>query len=195
MRLARREKYVLAGIALIVFTLALFELVITPFTVKWSRLEAGILKAKNDIKAVVPLRKEYDQVRESTRYITEALAKRPAGFSLFAHLEKIASETDTKGNIQSMKPSSSATSGPYVESTVEIELSGITLDQLKNYLYIVEDRDKCIWIKSAVIKIKTQKQAPRYLDVVLQVMTISEEAGGEPTEPSEGEKVSDPSEG
>lgn len=163
-----------AGVVLGVFLL--FKVVLFPFFEKRSQLERGIAAKQEALQEMIELKKEYEYLKEGARDILAALAKREKNFSLFAYLEKMAADTGIKDHIKYMKPSSSAGSGPYVESSVEMKLVEVSLEQLTHYLYLVEDPEKSIWIKRA--SIKAQKRPPRYLDVVLQVLTITKAHGG-----------------
>ena len=150
----------------------LLKVILFPFFEKRSQLERGIAAKQEDLQEMIQLQQEYEHLKEGAQEILSALEKREKNFSLFAHLEKMAADTGIKEHINYMKPSSSAGSGPYVESAVEVKLVGISLEQLTRYLYLVEDPEKSIWVKRA--SFKAQKQPPRYLDVVLQVLTITE---------------------
>jgi hypothetical protein len=170
MKLGKREKYMVAGAGAVLGLFILLRLILFPFFEKRSQLERGITAKQEALKEIIELQREYKHLKEGAQDILSALEKREKSFSLFAHLEKMASETGIKEHIKYMKPSSSAGNGPYVESAVEMQLVGISLEQLTQYLYLVENPEKIIWIKRA--SIKAQKQPPRYLDVVLQVLTI-----------------------
>lgn len=175
MKLAKREKYTVAGAGVVLGAFLLLQVVLFPFLEKRSQLERGIAAKQEALQEMIELKKEYEYLKVGAREMLSALEKREKSFSLFAHLEKVATDTGIKDHIKYMKPSSSAGSGPYVESSVEMKLIGVSLEQLTHYLYLVEDPEKSIWIKRA--SIKAQKTPPRYLDVVLQVLTITEAHG------------------
>lgn len=151
----------------------MLELILFPFLEKRSRLERGVVAKQAALRELIGLKSEYEHFNANASEVTAPLAKRDKNFSLFAHLEKLAADTGIKDHIKYMKPSSSDGSGPYVELSVEMKLVGISLEQLTHYLYYVEDTEKSIWIKRA--SIKAQKKPPRHLDVVLQVLTVTEQ--------------------
>ena len=173
MKLGKREKYMVAGAGVVLGLFILLKVILFPFFEKRSQLERGLAAKQKTLQEITQLQREYECLKGGAQEILAALAKREQKFSLFAHLEKMAADTGIKDHIKYMKPSSSAGSGPYIESAVEMKLVGISLEQLTNYLYFVEDPEKSIWIKRA--SIKAQKKPPRYLDVVLQVLTITEQ--------------------
>lgn len=172
MKLGKREKYLVAGAGLAVGAFILLALVVFPFVEKLDRLERGIETKQEALDEIVRLKSEYEQVKSGSNNMLATLGKRDKKFSLFAHLEKTAAAAGVKEHIKYMKPSSSSGSGPYIESSVEMKLIGVSLEELTDYLYVVEDPERSVWIRRA--SIKAQKKPPRYLDVVLQVMTIGE---------------------
>lgn len=159
-----------AGTGAVLGAFILLNVILFPFLEKRSQLERGIAAKQEALQEMIQLKREYEHLKAGAKEILASLEKREKNFSLFAHLEKMAADTGIKDHIKYMKPSSSAGSGPYVESSVEMKLIGISLKQLTKYLYLVEDPEKSIWIKRA--SIKAQKRPPRYLDVVLQVLTM-----------------------
>ena len=172
MKLGKREKYIVAAAGAVIGLFILLKVILFPFFEKRSQLERGIAAKQKSLHEMIQLQREYEHLKEGAQEILSDLEKRDKNFSLFAYLEKMAADTGIKEHIKYMKPSSSAGSGPYIESAVEVKLVGISLEQLTQYLYFVEDPEKSIWIKRA--SIKAQNQPPRYLDVVLQVLTITE---------------------
>ena len=162
-----------AGAGVVFGLFILLKGILFPFLDKRSQLERGIAAKQKALQEIIQLQREYEHLKGGAQEILAALEKREKNFSLFAHLEKKAADTGIKDHIKYMKPSSSPGSGPYVESAVEMKLVGISLEQLTKYLYFVENPEKSIWIKRA--SIKAQKKPPRYLDVVLQVLTITEQ--------------------
>ena len=70
-----------------------------------------------------------------------------------------------------MKPSTSKGTGPYKESIVEMKLETVTMKQLVRYLERIESPQNVVNTKR--ISIKGNKKEAGYLDVVLQVLTLS----------------------
>jgi general secretion pathway protein M len=170
MKLAKREKYLvmLAGCAIAFFLV--FQFVIFPFLDERKRMRRSIAAKQESFKEVLRLRGEYEVQKKGFQGIKQILSKRKAGFTLFSFLEKSAGEAELKGHIKYMKPSTTQSTGPYKESTVEMKLEQITLKQLVDYLYRVESPESLISIKR--ISIKENKGESGYLDAVFQVFTF-----------------------
>ena len=170
MKLAKREKH-FVGIAVCAIVLfLLLKLLIFPFFEKRERLKNGVEAKEEALREIIRLSAEYQAYKGDSLEIQQRLAKRRAGFTLFAFLEKAAGEAGVKENIEYMKPSTSKATGPYRESMVEMKLEGITLNQLTQYLHRIESPEDLISIKR--ISIKQNKKEAGYLDAVFQALTF-----------------------
>ena len=171
MKLAKREKYFIGigGTALVIFFL--MQLLVFPLMDSRKRLQRGVEAKEAGLKEMLRMQAEYRDYQNGSQGIEKYLANRRKGFTLFSFLEQAAGVAEVKDHIKYMKPSTSKGSGPYKESMVEIKLETITMKQLVGYLHRIESPKNVTSIKR--ISIKGNKKEPGYLDVVLQVLTLS----------------------
>ena len=171
MKLAKREKYVIGigGTALGIFFL--MQLLVFPLLDNRKRLQRGVEAKAAGLREMLRMQAEYQTYQSGSQGIERYLANRKRGFTLFSFLEQAAGAAEVKENIKYMKPSTSKGSGPYKESMVEIKLETITMKQLVGYLHRIESPKNVTSVKR--ISIKGNKKEPGYLDVVLQVLTLS----------------------
>jgi len=170
MKLARREKYFVSAAALFVAIFFLFQFLIVPFFENRGRVQRGVRAKEEGLKEMVRLSFEYQRYQKSAQDMKQILARRKKGFTLFSFLEEAAGDAEVKAHIKSMKPSVSATPGPYKESLVEMKLEAITLQQLIGYLSKIESPGNVVSIKR--ISISENKKESGYLDAILQVLTF-----------------------
>jgi general secretion pathway protein M len=170
MKLAKREKYLVAlgGGALVVFLL--FQFLVFPFFDGKGRLERGIQAKEEALKQMVRMSGQYKALQTGSQGVQTVLSGREKGFTLFSFLDRAAGDAGVKEYIKYMKPSTSEGTGPYKESMVEVKLEGITLKQLVEYLFRIESPENLVSIKR--ISIKENKRESGYLDAVLQVLTL-----------------------
>jgi len=169
-KLAKREKYFVSIAACLIVVFFMFQLLIFPFLKERERFSKGIKTREEGLREITALSAEYQEYKNYSESMETVLAKRKEGFTLFSFLENAAGEAQVKEHINYMKPSSSKGKGPYQELMVEMKLEGITIDQLIDYLYLIEDPVELIFIKR--ISISDSKREEGYLDSVLQVMTF-----------------------
>lgn len=168
-KLTRREKYyVSVGVALVIAFL-FFQFVMFPFLGAKGKIKRSIQAKEKTLKEILSLSSEYRALKAGSRDIQKALAGRPKSFTLFSFLEKQAGRARIKPNIKYMRPSTSPSTGPYSESSVEMKLEKITLKQLVEYLYLVESPKHVVKIKR--ISVKQSKGSPEYLTALIQVIT------------------------
>ena len=150
----------------------LFQYLINPFFEKRERLQRGIQAKEAGQAEILRLSAEYKNLQRGSQNLEKLLARREKGFTLFAFLEKAAGDCGVKERIKYMKPSSSKGAGPYKESMVEMKLEGITLNQLTDYLYLVESLENIVTIRR--ISIKENVKEAGYLEAVLQALTYEQ---------------------
>lgn len=170
MKLAKREKYLIFAAAGCVVVFLVLQFLIFPFFESKRRIAGGLKAKETGLDEIIKLSAEYQTYQRSSQGIEQALAKRKRGFTLFAFLEEAAGKAEVKANIKYMKPSGSSGTGPYKESTVEMKLEAITLEQLIGYLYRIESPDNLVNVKR--ISINENKKEAGYLDAVMQVLTF-----------------------
>ena len=168
--LGKREKYFVSIAACMIALFLLFQFLIGPFFEKRSQLRKGIIKQEQDLKDLAAFSARYYALKENSQDISRVLAERSSQFMLSSFMEEATRETGiSKEHIKSVIPSDSEGTGPYEESKVEIKLEGITVDQLVEYLYRVEDPDDLVFVKRISI---TDNKEDGYLDSVIQAVTF-----------------------
>jgi general secretion pathway protein M len=171
MRLARRERYLVSVAACCLAIFIILQFLVFPFFEKKRRIQRGLSTKEQGIEEIVRLSSEFRAYQKGSQGVQQSLARRQKGFTLFSFLEKAAGKAQIKARIKYMKPSvSSAGTGPYKESMVEMKLEAITLQQLVGYLYRIESPDDLVNIKR--ISISENKKEQGYLDAILQVITF-----------------------
>ncbi len=169
-KLARREKIMVAsGACCLVFFLLLHFIVLPVFSSK-AKFQRNIEVARDRIDEMVRLRREYEGIKGNSGGVRKALAGRSKGFTLFSLLEKMATRAGLKDRIKYIKPSTSQAKGDYKVASVEMQFEGITMRELFNYLYRIEDPKNVLRIKR--LSIRKHKEKDGYVDATLQVSTV-----------------------
>ena len=168
--LEKREKTtIIIGICFVLCFLIL-QFGITPYIDARQKVEKSIKNRKSDLVELQMLQQEYRSLRAETGGIKEQLSKRAANFSLFTFLDTQAAETDIKDLISYMKPATSEGEGDLIESSVEMKLQRISLQQLVDYLARIESPENVVSIER--ISIQESNKDNGGLEVVMQVVTF-----------------------
>ncbi|MCD6487542.1 MAG: type II secretion system protein M [Syntrophobacterales bacterium] len=168
-RLTKRERYYVSAGIVMVILIVILQFALFPFLAEKKKVRRSIQAKEQTLKKLISLSSEYMALKTNSVDIEKALAGRPGNFTLFSFLEKQAGRSGVKPNIKYMKPSTSTNRESYNESTVEMKLENVTLEQLVEYLYLVESPENLVMIKR--ISIKQSRGSPEYLTVLMQLVT------------------------
>jgi general secretion pathway protein M len=169
-KLARREKIIVSAGTCLVGLFVLLRFFVFPFFSGRTKLRRSIEVDKQRVQEMMGLSAEYEALQRSPGGIQKALADRQRGFTLFAFLEGVAGQAGVKDRIKYIKPSTSQEKGDYKISSVEMQFEGITMRQLFDYLYRIEDPKNVVKIKR--ISIKKHKEKSGYVDATMQALTV-----------------------
>ncbi len=169
-KLARREKIIVSVGTCLIGLFVLLRFVVFPFFSGRTKLRRSIEVDKQRLQEMIGLSAEYETLQRRPGGIQEVLAGREKGFTLFSFLEGMAGQAGLKDRIKYIKPSTSQVQGDYKISSVEMQFEGITMRQLFDYLYRIEDPKNVIKIKR--ISIKKHKEKSGHVDATMQVLTV-----------------------
>jgi general secretion pathway protein M len=171
LKLNKREKYYVSTAVGFVVFFALMQLVVFPLQEKRSRLKRTVDTNAERIQKMQALSMEYQLLRQQATADQLRLSKREPGFSLFSFLDGLVTKNGLKNNISYMKPSNTEGAEENIKiSSVEMKLQDVSLEQLTQYLYDVENSMKNAMVKRISISEASKQEGS--LEVVLQVETI-----------------------
>ena len=176
MALSTRDKTALTigGLVLMVFLLVQF--VFSPLLDKRKRLEKTVALREQHLAEMRTMQERSSRLHAQSSGLTQQLAGREKGFSLFSFLEQMASRAGVKEYIAYMKPSTMTGEGPLKQVMVEIKLQALGLAQLVRFLELIESPENVVEIKR--ISIQENSKSKGTLDVILQVISILPEKNG-----------------
>jgi general secretion pathway protein M len=171
-RVNPREKKILIAGGCVLAALFVYLLVVSPYMDALETLDGKIESEEKRLQDVLTKQAEYLSLKENTG-ILEKMVRSTPGFSLLSFLESLAQKNKMKQKIAYMKPLNTPGNERYRESSVEMKVERITLKQLVDFLYAVEQARQPIRIKRLNIG---KKKEETYLNVTLQA-SIFEPAG------------------
>lgn len=132
-----------------------------------------ILKAKKDeLHAFTAMKEEY--LRE--RAIIEPIEKRlllPQSKSISAMIEEICAQVNIRPKLASFKPVEDRAEGHYSQQGVEVKFESISLNQIMNFLYRVDNYTNLVIIKEFMIRARFDN--PELFDAVMKIFVITRE--------------------
>lgn len=170
-KLNKREKYIVFGVAAILALFIVVQVIVRPLFARNDRLQRELKAKTAALTKMQKMKAEYEGLQATTRMSSARFDQREKGWTLYKFMNRLASETGIKGNIKSMKPTTTEQPGsPYKISRVDMRLESVTLVQLTDYLHRVETSTGAISVRKMVITKKDDKE--NLLSAVLQVETL-----------------------
>ncbi len=172
-KISTREKQALtaAGAAIVIFIVVQF--ILFPLAEKQNILKRQVSAAENDIETMTALRAQYTRIQSKSGLSENGLLHN-RDFNLFSVLEQCARESGVKQNIAYMKPSSMAQKDKLFNlAMVEMKLESLTLGQLLQFLYQIENAENRIAVnRMALTKTSTPES---FINAVLQINALVEQ--------------------
>lgn len=169
--LNRREKLVLAGAGVFLGLFLAFQLLIQPVFDKRAELRQRLTQRRQALAEMRDMQRQYLKLQARAENARDVYAGRPAGFTLFSFMDRLAGETGVKENITHMKPGSvtDETTGLRV-SYVELKLQDVALEDLTAYLFRVETSKNRVRVNRLSISKSGEQEG--LLSVLMQVETV-----------------------
>ena len=171
--LSQREQRVLIG-AGAVFVLILLYLGVDSVLQGYDKLEGKIAKKRVEVENITRLREQYMEAHKQLAGIKEKLDRMEKGFSVLSFIEDLANKQNIRENIGSVKPKTIPLNDDYDESIVELKMANVSLKELVDFIYKVENSGHLLKVKR--LRIKTRYDNRDLLNVTLQVTTYKRKA-------------------
>lgn len=166
MKLESRDKkaLIIGGAAAAVILLYVY--VVSPLTGDLARKRDQIPKKERDLVEMRRLKDEYREMQQRLQQAQAAAAKRGP---LLTEIENISKQANLGSKVVSLKPQPGIQTETFKESIVEIRLENITLYDIVNYVYLLEQDS---------LRIKKLYFKPRYDNPKLINSTILVSSAG-----------------
>jgi hypothetical protein len=134
-KLGSRDKktIIIGGAAAAVILIYVY--VLSPLTTDLVRKREQIPKKERDLTEMRILKEEYLEMQKRLQQAQAAASKRGP---LLTEIENLSKRANVSGKIVSLKPQVGVQTETFKESIVEIKLENITLYDIVNYVYILE---------------------------------------------------------
>ncbi len=166
-RLTRREKHFGAALAVIILGFSLFGLVIEPTKDRIATLKRVIPEKQTELNKLSAAAKEYMFLSDSRRDLRSKVASQPETFELLPFLESLAQRCGLEKNVSKMQQRVVPLGTDYSQTVVEIELPGLSLARLVDFLQKVESSD--IMARTGSLYINKGRTKKDLLNAVIEI--------------------------
>ena len=173
MTLSSREQWLVAAAIGCVVVVGIGRFLVVPLVEQSSLLERKVDQKRQELVAFGDLEAQLVRLTERYQEFEERVTRHREGFSLFVELESLAQRSGIKDRIESFKPGEHPV-GDYREQTVDIDLKGLTLEDLARLLRDIERSPDSLYVKRIEIaeELRVREGEPGRLKVRLTVGTL-----------------------
>ncbi len=135
MKLEQRDKKTLIIGGIVAAIILLYVFVVSPLTSDLARKRELLPKKEQDLVEIRVLKDQYLEMQKRLQQAQAAAAKRGP---LLTEIENITKRANLASKMVSLKPQEGVQTEEFKESIVEIRLDSVTLYDIVNYLYQLE---------------------------------------------------------
>jgi hypothetical protein len=179
-RLSGRERLLVGLAGGAVLMIALYTLVWEPLDAGRLQLARRIQMKKSELVEMQHMREDYLALLNQFELRQKIIERADPKFSLFPHIEATVGQVVGREKIASMNPTNKDIGGVYREESVEIKLTGISLQQLTDLMYRIEKSPQPL--RFTRMQVKKRLRDPQSFDVTATVSMLKALAPAPPTE-------------
>ncbi|MCA9509452.1 MAG: type II secretion system protein GspM [Myxococcota bacterium] len=168
--LSQRERLLLGTAGGLAALMLVWFVAVAPLLDLAGRASAGVVDAEQDLSSMKRLRREYDEVKARLGSVERRIQAKGQSRNILTLLESLAATSGVK--VESLDPRQGASNEVYRETKVEVELSGVTLSQIVDYLHNIESSPQLLSVKSLRMKTRGEGGPDALLDVTFAVSSF-----------------------
>ncbi len=115
---------------------------------KLRELEGKIAGKEEALKEIKSLSEEYLQIKKTEGQMRKSLDNRERDYTPLSFLERLSRDAGVRYELTYQEPRELKDEEGYMESSVGVELSGLNIKKLINYLYQVENSSELLLIRN-----------------------------------------------
>ncbi len=165
--LSRREKSLIVLGLFGAIAIITYGSVIAPLVDRYTNLERVIKQKELQYRDIIQLKGEYLTLEKEYGDLEKAASKAKEGFSPLTFMESVSVQAKIKDKIVSMKPILAPVGGDYRESSVEVKIERVVLEQIMRYLHLTESSEYPLRVKT--LHLKSRFDDPGLMDASIVV--------------------------
>jgi len=171
MNLTQREKQIMAAGAVLLVLIVAFQIFVRPAIRRVRTLRRVLSDKRQVLGELLAKSQEYNAISRELEKIRLEMGRQPEERKILSFVERIQKDCGLMQKVVYMKPSTMTVNDVYEETTIEIKLQSITLDQLTQFLLKIESSELTIGIRT--LDIKRGVRDSSLLDTIVQLVSLS----------------------
>ena len=170
MRLAKRERWLVVGLAVLIAAWTLFAFAIKPAFERIETLNRIIPESQKTMQELREKSEQYLKLQAGLNDYKIKAASQEKGFEPLAFLELVTKESDLAKKVVAIKQDVLPLDSSYNQIIVEIKMENLTLKELVEFLLKIKSSNHFLLIKSLYTKKNTANVGS--LDAVIQISSL-----------------------
>ncbi len=171
MNLTQREKQIMAAGAVLFGLIVAFQVFVRPAISRVRTLKRVLSDKRQVLGELLTKSQEYNAISRELEKIRLEIQRQPEERKILSFVERIQKDCGLMQKVVYMKPSTMVVNDVYEETTIEIKLQSISLDQLIQFLLKIESSELTIGIRT--LDIQRGVRDSNLLDTIVQLVSLS----------------------
>ena len=151
--------------------LVVFQIFVRPAIGRVRTLRRVLTDKRQVLAELRAKSEEYNVISRELEKVRLEIRRQPEERKILSFVERIQKDCGLMQKVVYMKPSTMVVNDVYEETTIEIKLQSITLDQLIQFLLKIESSELTIGIRT--LDIKRGVRDSNLLDTIIQLVSLS----------------------
>ena len=166
-KLSNREKTIIVMGLIGAIAILVYGSVVAPLVERYTNLNRVIKQKESQYYEILKLREEYLALNKEYTELEKAASKAKEGFSPLTFMEGVSVQAKIKDKVVSMKPMLTPMGENYRESSIEVKIERVVLEQTMRYLHLIEGSEYPLKVKT--LHLKSRFDDPGLMDVSVVV--------------------------
>ena len=168
---SQRERIIVSIGGTVIAAVLVFLLIIDPLTASIDKLDRQARRKAKDSQELALVAQEYMAKQARIAKLEQRMPKPPTQFSLLAFMEEATTTAQIRDRIGGMQPQAPLVVQGYQETSVDLQLDGVTLPQILALLVAIERAPYDVQVHH--LQIKPKYDNPVNLDATLKIVTYA----------------------
>ncbi len=166
-RLNTRERAILIFGAIVAIAIIAYGTVIGPLSDRYTTLLRMTTQKEEQYKNMLQLKEEYTVLKKEYTELEKGASRTKEGFTPLTFMENVSTQARIRDRVVSMKPRVMPIGDNFRESSIEVKIEKVVLEQITSYLHLIES--SVYPLKIRTMHLKSRYDDPGMMDASITV--------------------------
>ena len=166
-RMNARERAIIIFGVIGAFAIITYGVVIGPLSDRYSTLQRMTTQKEEQYKNMLKLKEEYTVLKKEYTELEKGASRTKEGFTPLTFMENVSTQARIRDKVVSMKPRVIPIGENFRESSIEVKIEKVVLEQITTYLHLIES--SVYPLKIRTMHLKSRYDDPGMMDASVTV--------------------------